>query len=288
MTSPAATLKVAGVIAALLGGGAGPHRAERSQPSAHAAVIGGVPVGAGTLTSVVKILDFRGSEAGQCTGTVVAPTLVLTAGHCAENPRTGVVNRSSGYMVLTGGVEGAAVQGQVSKVFAVIVYDGFHRKIADGDAALLVLSTPVSTPPIRLATGSDRSALQSGSTALIAGFGETRFDQLGPPAGLRSASTVVQGSSWCNRNAFPFYTGSELCTIDPPTFRTGACLGDSGGPLLARVGVGGELVQIGIASHVYGRCSTRLPSVFTRVDPLAPWVQTWIDAYKPPPLPQAP
>ena len=43
------------------------------------------------------VLDVRGNEVGQCSGTVVAPNLILTAGHCAEDMQTGVVERSLGF-----------------------------------------------------------------------------------------------------------------------------------------------------------------------------------------------
>jgi V8-like Glu-specific endopeptidase len=54
------------------------------------------------------VLDVRGSKVGQCSGTVVAPNLILTAGHCAEGMKTGVVKDASGYRVTTGNVDWAA------------------------------------------------------------------------------------------------------------------------------------------------------------------------------------
>jgi hypothetical protein len=44
------------------------------------------------------------------------------------------------------------------------------------------------------------------------------------------------------------------------------------------------VVEVGIAVHVYTACSTRLPTVFTRVEPIAAWVRTWIEAYTAAPL----
>src|ERR1700677_1150071 len=87
-------------------------------PSAHAAVIGGQAAAPGTFPWMAYILDLRGDEVGQCSGTVVAPNLVLTAGHCAENMQTGVVNEASGYRVATGNVDWAAPEAekQVSDV----------------------------------------------------------------------------------------------------------------------------------------------------------------------------
>jgi secreted trypsin-like serine protease len=249
---------------------------------AHRAIIGGAAAPAGALPYVAEVIDQLGrQEIGLCTGTVVAPTLILTAGHCAENLRTGTPNAAAGYRVITEGAGGAQAERQISTVSGVIVYEGFKRKVDDGDAALLVLSTPTTAPAIALAS-SDARALRAGASATIAGFGDTFYGQRAPTRALHQATTVVQGDRWCQRNAPPFYSSEEICTIDAPSYTTGVCFGDSGGPLLS-TDSGGEPVEIGIAVHVYGKCSTRHPSVFTRVDRIAPWVDSWIAAYRSPP-----
>src|SRR5580704_767918 len=102
MRNPVTPIALAGVLAALLLSGvtsalaSSAHRAgggsyfTRHAPLAKAAIIGGAPAQAGMFASVAEILDIRGREVGQCTGTVVAANLVLTAGHCAENVKTGI------------------------------------------------------------------------------------------------------------------------------------------------------------------------------------------------------
>jgi secreted trypsin-like serine protease len=261
----------------------------RVAPRAHDSIIGGAAAASGTFPSLAYIVDFQGKLAYQCTGTVVAPSLILTAGHCAENMRTGVVNEPSGYRVVTGTIDPLTAARQVSTVLGVLVYPGLVRRIDDGDAALLVLSTPVAAPAIALAPASKVAGPAAGSPATIVGWGRTSYEQKPLTETLQWAGTVVQGRRWCRRNAPPFYAKSEICTITPPTYATGACEGDSGGPLL-KAGPDGAPVQIGIAVHVYAKCSTRHPSVFASVHSISAWVHTWIDAYKiPPPAPsQAP
>ena len=60
-----------------------------------------------------------------------------------------------------------------------------------------------------------------------------------------------------------------------------ACLGDSGGPALARR-ADGSRVEVGIFSLVsvdsQGQCSPREPAVYTRVDRISGWVERWIVA----------
>ncbi len=267
----AATIAVPSAAAAIKGGSGAP-RHQR----ARVAVIGGQAAEPGTFPWMAYVLDVRGSEVGQCSGTVVAPNLILTAGHCAENMQTGVVNEASGYRVLTGNVDAAAPESerQVSDVTRVIVCPCHDRHTAVGDVALLELSTPTTAPAVTLAPSPP-----AGTAALLAGWGDTRYNQATPVERLQWAHTVVQRPQWCEREASQFSPASEICMIDPPTRQTGVCNGDSGGPLLVpEPSAAGGMVQIGVASHVYGQCATTSPSVFTRVDAISAWVRGWAQA----------
>jgi secreted trypsin-like serine protease len=252
--------------------------ASRTPPreSAHAAVVGGQSAQLGSFPWMAYVLDFKGNTVGQCSGTVVAPNLVLTAGHCAEEVQTGALDEASGYQVMTGNVDLAAAETerQVSGVTRVIVCGCFDRHTAVGDVALLQLSTPTSAPAITLA-----SSPRAGSAALLAGWGDTYSGQATPVERLQWAPTVVQGPGSCESEASPFLSESEICTLDPPARRTGACNGDSGGPLLvAEPAATGGMVQIGVTSHVYDECATTSPSVFTRADAISAWVRGWVQA----------
>ncbi len=259
-----------------------------SSPRAHASIIGGSAAHAGSFPSLAYVINIQGSYAYQCSGTVVAPSLILTAGHCAENLRTGVRFKPSGYRVVTGAVDPLFPGATVSRVMGVIVYPGFARKLDQGDAALLVLSRPVSVPPIGLAGASQMKLLKAGFQATMAGWGLTSFAQRVPTETLQSAATVVQGRRWCALNAPPFFAKGEICGISPPSYATGACSGDSGGPLLAQAPGGSGPIQIGIAVHVYGQCSTHRPSVFVKVSAIASWIRTWIAAYRSSPVSPTP
>ena len=268
------------------------HGAEASTPArpptvAHASIIGGAVAQAGMFPSLAYVVDFQGQFAYQCTGTVIAPSLILTAAHCVENMQNGATFSPSGFRVVTGAVDPLQAGDSVSTVLGVIVYPGLERRFDNGDAALLVLSTPTSAPPIALATRGQTKRLAAGAAATIVGWGKTAYEQTSLTEQLQSAATVVQARKWCRRNAPPFYPRSEICAIAPPSYGTGVCQGDSGGPLLAP-GPNGETLEIGVSDHVYGRCSTHHPSVFASVGSIYSWAQTWIAAYKRPAAPPAP
>jgi secreted trypsin-like serine protease len=235
----------------------------------------------GAYPSAAFVLDVQGKQTYSCSGTVIAPSLVLTAGHCAEDILTGVPDRSSGYRVLTNQVDlAAASQGQISKVVGVIPYPGWERRHGDvGDAGLLVLEKPVTAPPMPLVKLGHGRLTSAGTRATIAGWGMTSIGHKQPSKTLRFANTVVQPASWCKRHIRPFFPKWELCTIDSAHFASGGCYGDSGGPLMVPGSTEGEMVEVGIVALGNVRCSTRYPGIYTRVDALTGWLHSWIAAY---------
>jgi hypothetical protein len=262
---------------------------DKQKRAAHAAVIGGSSALPGTFPELAYIRDSTEEEGFACTGTVVASNLVLTAGHCAENLETGFVDEPSGYTIITGNVNRTALSTQVSAVSRVIVHPGFVPGLLARDAALLVLATPTTAPAVPLWTAANAGPLQPGRAAAIVGWGREYYEQEFLPLTLKWATTAIQSQEWCSNNAPGFYAPGELCTINPPSYTTGACQGDSGGPLLVSTSEGP--VEVGITSHGASECSTVQPTVFTRTDILVPWVRGWAEAEKPPeaaPTPIAP
>ena len=88
-TSLSVRRDVQNVASAASNASLGSHQAGGQSPwRAHAPIVDGRPAEPGRLPWLAYIEDRRGAGTGQCTGTVVAPNLVLTAGHCAEDVHT--------------------------------------------------------------------------------------------------------------------------------------------------------------------------------------------------------
>lgn len=269
---------VLAAIAALLLGAA----PAASAAGAHASIIGGSPAAISSLPSLAFIEAQTSAQEGfDCTGTVVAPRVVLTAGHCVEDIESGRVTPASDYAVAIGVSDvGAATPENVFHVSRAVVYPSFSPSLLHNDAGLLVLTTPTSAPALAMATGADSGLLASGTELTIAGWGLTNPQQKGVDGILRSATTQVQSGSFCAGRVgryYPFYSpGTQLCAIDPPSYSAGTCHGDSGGPAIATSG--STAVEVGIVSLGEAKCSTKLPDVFTRVDKISSWVSSWIAA----------
>lgn len=226
--------------------------------------------------------DQKG-EGFSCTGTVIAPTLVLTAGHCVEDIVTGKKTPVAQYVVVTGSrdIRDPALR-QVSRVSRTIPYPHFNRFKVHGDAGLLVLATPTSVPTIALAGPEDAGLLAANTPTWIAGWGLSGpLKKLKRTPVLRRGATFVQRRLYCRNHArayYPFFNySSQLCTITPPGFSIGTCHGDSGGPALA-FREDGTPVQIGITSLGAADCDTSLPDIFTRIDRIYPWIAEQIAA----------
>jgi V8-like Glu-specific endopeptidase len=237
----------------------------------------------------IAYFDAGGNPVFNCTGTVVAPNVVLTAGHCGVDDTTGAPLDPAGFAVVTGSVDWTNTdQRQVSPVSQVIVNPSWDPVSDTFDAALLVLSKPTAAPAIPLAANADAYLEQAGTPAYIAGWGDTDSTPL--PAVLQWASTVVQDPAYCSQFDPYFDSSSELCAVNPPDYLTGTCNGDSGGPLAA-FDASNQLVEIGITTHGPADCNTYTADDFASVIPLDSWVAGWIQTVgstPPPPAPPAP
>jgi secreted trypsin-like serine protease len=243
-------------------------------------IVGGSVAAPGQFPFMAFIVYFnnRGNAVFVCTGTLVSSNVVLTAGHCTANEKTGVPQRASGYRVVTGAVNWAKQPRTVSNVSKVRVNPTFNPHGPSHDAGLLILTKPVKQPAVQLWSSGE---IAGGTAAQIAGWGETSPNS-GPVNKLHWGPTVVQSANYCaNHSAsnFTFDPASMLCAQDTPSNHAATCNGDSGGPLLVKQG--GVVTEVGLTSVGPSNCSTHQPDYYTAVRPIYPWVSSQINAYAP-------
>jgi trypsin len=252
-------------------------------PGAKASIIGGAVASIADFPSLAFIAAQTGKNQGfACTGTVIAPRVILTAAHCVEDLEVGGFTPANRYAIATGQAEPHQTpRDEILRVSETHVFPGFDPGNTHGDAALLVLTRPTPAPAIPLAGAADSALYAGGAEVLLAGWGLTRANAKSAPESLRSTSAVVLNGESCKQQTRsfnpPYSSAVEMCTADLPDLANGNCFGDSGGPALAHR-PDGSLVEIGITSTGGPKCSTKLPNIFTRVDSVSTWASEWVAA----------
>ncbi|HET9154645.1 MAG TPA: trypsin-like serine protease [Solirubrobacterales bacterium] len=256
--------------------------AAAAEPIAQASIVGGR---AGSISEFpfLSFIEAREGEHGfACTGSVVAPRVILTAAHCADDLEHGGLTPARDYALATGVTSPG--EAQPENIFAVTethVFPGFDPGTLHGDAAILILDRPTSVPALALAGAGDAALYAGGATVQLAGWGLTAPHAKEEPDGLRTTSMVVQAPSTCKAKTqgyfSPFSSAAQMCTLDLPSKKSGGCFGDSGGPTIG-LRPDGTAVELGIISTGGDSCSTVRPNVMTRTDFVSSWVAEWIAA----------
>lgn len=205
-----------------------------------AQVVGGTPVPLGRYPYVVHVVSvFDDGGAGTCTGSVVAPQWVLTAGHCVRDAGgAGAVanGQVSNTRVRVNGV--GASDGTTIAVDNVVVHPGWRpeAEVGDGfDVALLHLASASGVTPVRILTQAEWDRASEGVVATVVGFGDTN-----PTATVGSPSANVPLT--LREAALTIVAPTLARTIVADSATSSGCFGDSGGPLLVDDGTGNKRV----------------------------------------------
>lgn len=201
-------------------------------PTVSAQVVGGTPAPQGRYPYVAFVgMAFSDGSFGSCSGSVIAPRWVLTAGHCvldADGTRAIANGTTAQTYVAVDAVAGGG--GTVIPVTRIIAHPGYNPDwtapyIADGfDAALLELASATSVTPVKIMSQADWSIVDDGVSATIVGWGDTNPNATpGSPSG-NNPLKLNEGNVTI--------TSLEARTIQGDSTTTSSCYGDSGGPLL--------------------------------------------------------
>jgi secreted trypsin-like serine protease len=158
-------------------------------PAPAHAVVGGKDVPQGRYPYVAYV-DISGQA--NCTGDLVAPTWVLTAGHCAAltgafGAPAPVTLPPSAYRVTLGTVNADHTGGETIAVKSVHADPGYAVTNGTGhDVSLLELDHAAKETPVRIAAPVDAARWAPGKPLVIAGFGITE-ENGGAPSTMQEA-----------------------------------------------------------------------------------------------------
>ena len=200
-------------------------------------IIGGAParnVDAVTKSTVALVVSQFGRTFPFCTGTLIAPDLVVTAAHCVYGKQTfpqiyfgeNMSDQTPSEALLQ--VEGVVVNPEFTKYFA---------QGRNFDVALIKLkfSAPAGTVPVAILA--DANLMKVGEQILLSGYGIVN-DQ------------TNQRAKGLNQVYVPIAKLTENFVVTDQTQLKGACRGDSGGPAFLETADG--LVVVGATRGPHG------------------------------------
>jgi len=222
-------------------------------------IIGGLP------TAEFESVGIVGTQqlGGFCSGTLISPLHVLTAGHCAEviaieGPTAGTFELDSG----------------VYTTSAIYIHPDFDPETSANDIAILELSTPAVELPSRVFEGVPLPPMP-GDVLTIVGFGG---------GGDENGTDGIFGVKRSGQVMIDEVTATEiLWTFDDPE-EANSAPGDSGGPgfleiegelYVASITSGGTLPDAAVGDMAFN----------TRVDAFADWIDAVLEGTPPGPGP---
>jgi secreted trypsin-like serine protease len=199
------------------------------------------------LSRTVMVLGSRGSV---CTGTVLTPSVVITAGHCVAGSREYAVAYKDGGSPTLQAVRSVSLHPQFSRKASVSV-----------DMALVRLETPLPSrfSPVAVDDADREHAV--GQTKMIAGFGLARDGDDASAGTLRQASVTV----------LPRYYPRFL-RLGVQDGSLAICKGDSGGPVFTDGFTGPVLVGVIYAAERNGGRQCGATAQAVRIAPQRAWI----------------
>ncbi len=213
------------------------------------AVVGGAEVSAG---GAVMVLSSNGSL---CTGVVVAPDAVLTAGHCAA---PGLEQRVH--------YRDEAGQPVLAELKARSVHPGYDAGAIAGrrrsiDLALVRTAAPL---PGRFAPTTLSAAMPRAGTSLdLAGYGAAKAGDPRSTGTFRSVALPV---------VEPHGPSRILVWLRAAGARAGACAGDSGGPI-----AGPDGAVVAVSAWIGGACGGLTQGVL--LGPQRAWIDRTLQGW---------
>lgn len=222
---------------------------------------------------------FTGFGPLACSGTLIAPDVVLTAAHCNDdcddcfNGGTAIVGAYQFNSTL-GGAQVRTCVDFVQHPEYVNATNASPLDFYDHDVGLCKLNEPVDidTSTVTLELNEDASVPTTGDEMTVVGLG---FESLGDLYSLTypniTQDITLTADTNCTLSTFSENPELKFCSSD---IGRGVCLADNGGPVVTKSG--GVHTLIGLTSYFEDCHLSTFPVVFSRTSASMPWINAAI------------
>ncbi|XP_060645252.1 chymotrypsin-1 [Drosophila nasuta] len=206
----------------------------------------------------------RGGWRHFCSGSIISKMHVVTAAHCVEKMELEKLSVLAGTLNWkTGGQRHKIVSKHVHPQYAMM-----PRII--NDIAVLKVSPPFGLHLAEISTIhlGDADRVGGKTPVRLTGWGSTTPNSTGAkvPDRLQVLHYQTISNEECVQKGFRV-TPNEICAL--ASHGQGACMGDSGGPLILS---NGRQQLAGIVSYGSATCAQGKPDVYTRVSSFLPYI----------------